>query len=789
MTENRLALIIASYEYQDDSLRRLVSPAQDAEALARVLRDPDIGGFDEVKVLINRPSHEVRLEIASFFADRKRNDLLLLYFSGHGVKDDDGRLYLATTDTQRKLLRATAVPAAFTNETMNDSRSRRQVLVLDCCHSGAFARTKADMIVGIKERVGGRGRVVLTSSNAVQYSFEGDEAEGEGVRSVFTRVLVQGLETGDADRDRDGYVSLDELYEYVYDHVIDETPKQRPQMFATVEGKIFIAHNPALLVSKGVLPGWITEALTSSAFSARLAAVGELAQLSQGQDQALASIARIELERLSQKDEHLTVRGAAAGALGISLVAVSAQPPLTLPALPEKTESEPTPELRPSLVRGLSFESQTMDTGGEIVWGKVTNVPVPVLCDRTSVEIVRRADMRIELGGKNSRAFEYLCMASINDVEDGKIEIIGPDFEDIGIGGSMDFGIVIEVAGRKMQEDFEPVLERQVHFFIDAASGIQHIGQRDIVWIRISKAAAEKGFRLRHFGDILYTRFHEDLGAIVDKVQVKIITDPQLHSKWLERARAAYTFRNHRVANLTDEKVDTFYSCVLCQLSAPTHVCIVSPQRLGMCGAYDWLDCKVSFRINPMGPSQPILKGKCLDPEKGYFTGVNECIRTASRGSLEQISMYSMENPMTTCSCCECIVAYIPEVKGVMVANRGDSSMTPAGMTFSTLVGMAEGMQVPGIMGVGKFYLSSPKFISADGGFKRVVWMSSFLKESMACELQVVGEREGYPKFLDKVADETICTDVEGLFQFLREKGHPALSMPPMPSQWRSNNG
>jgi len=414
---------------------------------------------------------------------------------------------------------------------------------------------------------------------------------------------------------------------------------------------------------------------------------------------------------------------------------------------------------------------------------KITEVPIPVPYGSAfEGEVVRKADMRVEFGGRHSRAFEYLRMVPMEEVEDGKIEVIGSGFEDVPVGGAMDLGIVVEVAGRKMQEDFEPVLERQIHYFINGASGVQHIGQRDIAWIRISKAAAEKGFNLRHFGDILYARFHADFGAIVDKVQVKIITDPALHAEWLQKAREAYDRRNRRLADLTDEAVDTFYSCILCQSFAPTHCCVISPQRLGLCGAYNWLDCKASYEINPTGPNQPIQKGQCLDPVKGYFTGVNEYVRVASQGKVDQVAVYSiMENPMTACGCFECIVMVIPEANGVMVVSREDPSMTPAGMTFSTLAGMAGGgLQTPGVMGVGKYYLTSPKFISADGGFKRVVWMSSFLKQTMAEELKKVCEREGDPDLLDKIADETICTDVEGLLAYLTEKEHPALTMPPI---------
>jgi acetyl-CoA synthase len=411
---------------------------------------------------------------------------------------------------------------------------------------------------------------------------------------------------------------------------------------------------------------------------------------------------------------------------------------------------------------------------------KITEVPVPVAYGSAfEGEVVRRADMRVEFGGKNSRAYEYLRMVDMDEVEDGKIEVIGPGFEELEVGASMDMGILIEVAGRKMQEDFEPVLERQVHYFINAASGIQHIGQRDIAWIRISKAAIEKGFTLKHFGDILYARFHADFGAIVDKVQVKIITDPDLHAEWLDKARVAYDFRNRRLADLTDEAVDTFYDCTLCQSFAPTHVCIISPQRLGLCGAYNWLDCKASNQINPTGPNQPVSKGKLLDPVKGYWVGTNENAVKNSQGTVTEVALYSiMENPMTACGCFECIVMYIPEAEGVMVVSREDPSMTPAGMTFSTLAGMAGGgLQTPGVMGVGKFYMTSPKFLSADGGFKRVVWMSNFLKESMATEFAAVAEREGIPDLIDRIADERDVTTVDGLVEWLKEKDHPVLGM------------
>ena len=256
---------------------------------------------------------------------------------------------------------------------------------------------------------------------------------------------------------------------------------------------------------------------------------------------------------------------------------------------------------------------------------KMTEVPVPVPYGSAfEGEVVRRNDMRVEFGGKNARCFEYLEMADLEDVVDGKVEVVGPDFSNIPSQGYMDMGIVAQAAGRQMQKDFEPVLERQFHYFVNGASGIQHIGQRDITWIRISNAAADKGFNLEHFGKILHARFHADFGAIVDKVQVTIYTDPAKVEEWLGKARAAYDYRNKRLADLTDDKVEEFYSCTLCQSFAPNHVCVVSPERLGLCGAYNWLDCKASFSINPTGPNQPIKLGKVIDPKKGYWTGTNE---------------------------------------------------------------------------------------------------------------------------------------------------------------------
>jgi acetyl-CoA synthase len=414
---------------------------------------------------------------------------------------------------------------------------------------------------------------------------------------------------------------------------------------------------------------------------------------------------------------------------------------------------------------------------------QLADVPVPVPYGSAfEGEVVRKASMRVEFGGKYSRAFEFLRMAPMDRVVDGKIDLVGPSFEEVPPQGHMDLGIVVDVAGRQMQADFEPVLERQIHYFINGASGVQHIGQRDIAWIRISDGAVDKGFDLKHFGKILHARFHADFGAIVDKVQVTIYTEPEQIQEQLAEARVAYDFRNKRLADLTDTAVEEFYSCTLCQSFAPNHVCIISPERLGLCGAYNWLDCKASFSINPTGPNQPIKLVSSIDVSKGYWQGTNDYAKIGSHDVVNEVAMYSiMENRMTACGCFECIVMLIPESNGVMVVSREDTSMTPSGMTFSTLAGVAGGgLQTPGVMGVGKYYLISPKFISADGGFKRVTWMSSYLKESMADELRVVAEREGDPDLIERIADERSATTVDELMAWMEEHDHPALMMDPI---------
>jgi len=415
---------------------------------------------------------------------------------------------------------------------------------------------------------------------------------------------------------------------------------------------------------------------------------------------------------------------------------------------------------------------------------KVTNVPVPVpYAAAFEGERVRREQLYVEFGGKGNIAFEYLHMKDFNGVEDGKIECIGPDIEKLPDGAqSLPFALVVEVAGRKMQKDFEPILERQIHRFMNYAMGIMHVGQRDMNWIRISKDAFQKGFRLNHIGLILHAMLHQEYDAIVDKVQVKIYTDKAMVEKILRDARKAYDERDERLAGMTDESVDTFYSCLLCQSFAPNHVCIITPERLGLCGAYSWLDGKASYEITPTGPNQPVVKGASLDAKLGQWKNINDFFYNRSNKTIERVSMYSlMDSPQSSCGCFECILAIIPEVNGVMVVHRDFTGITPSGMTFTTLAGsVGGGVQTPGFLGVGKLYLVSKKFIAAEGGLQRLVWMPKELKELLRDKLMKRCREEGVPDLLDRIADETVATTSEELIAYLEKVKHPVLAMDPL---------
>ena len=413
----------------------------------------------------------------------------------------------------------------------------------------------------------------------------------------------------------------------------------------------------------------------------------------------------------------------------------------------------------------------------------VAEVPIPVAFGAAfEGERVRGEDIYLECGGGRTKMVEWVSSKRMDEVEDGHVEVIGPELTDIKPGSRLPMAITVEVAGRDMQDDYEPILERQIHHLINYIQGVMHIGQRDIAWIRVSKQAVEKGFRIQHIGTVLHAKLHQDFGRIFDKLQVKIYTQEDKVATIVEKARGVYRTRDARIEGMTDEGVETYYSCTLCQSFAPSHVCVISPERTGLCGSYNWMDCKASFEINPTGPNQPVPKGTVIDQKLGQWVGVNDFVFKASRGKIDHYNFYSIVNdPMTTCGCCECIAAVLPMCNGVMTVNREYTGETPCGMKFTTLAGtIGGGLSTPGFVGHGKYNTTQRKYLAGDGGLLRMVWMPKSLKDELGDKLKARAAQLGVPNLLDMIADETVGTTEDAILPFLTEKGHPALTLPPL---------
>ena len=416
---------------------------------------------------------------------------------------------------------------------------------------------------------------------------------------------------------------------------------------------------------------------------------------------------------------------------------------------------------------------------------KITNIDIPVaFASAFEGEIIRRGDMQVEFDGSRVDCCELVHAKEASEIEDHKIEVIGPDIDEMEVGSKNSIAYVVEVAGKNMQADFEPVFERKFHSYLNCIEGVMHTGQRDMIRIRISKDAFAAGFRAKHIGEVLYAKVKSEFAAVVDKCQVKIYTDPAECTKIRhEVATPMFDKRDERLMTLTDEGVEVYYSCIMCQAFSPSHVCVVTPERLGLCGAVSWLDAKATHQLDPEGPCQVITKERIIDERIGEYEDVNEAVRKFSQGALEDVSLYSIiEKPMTSCGCFECICGIEPLSNGVCIANREYAGMTPIGMTFPELASMTGGgVQTPGFMGHGKHFIASKKFMKAEGGVARIVWMPKDLKDQVAERLnETAKEMYGIENFVDMIGDETVAEDPETLLAFLEEKGHPALSMEPM---------
>ena len=415
---------------------------------------------------------------------------------------------------------------------------------------------------------------------------------------------------------------------------------------------------------------------------------------------------------------------------------------------------------------------------------KITHIDIPVsFATAFEGEIIRRGDMQVEVDGSRVDCFELVRTCDASEIEDHKIIVEGPELDEIPVGSKISLSYTVEVAGKSMQPDFESVMERKFHAYINCIEGVMHTGQRDMIRIRISKADFEAGFRFKHIGEVLYAKIKSEFEAVVDKCQVRIVVDAEKNAELRKAANEVFAKRDDRLKSMTDESVPVYYTCIMCQAFSPSHVCIVTPERLGLCGAVSWLDAKATNELDPQGPCQIVPKTRCIDENLGRYEDVDEAIVKYSHGALEHVTLYSLfQDPMTSCGCFECICGVEPVSMGVVITCREHAGMTPLGMSFSEMASMTGGgVQTPGFMGHGKQFISSKKFLKAEGGLGRIVWMPKDLKDQVRTRLdEAARELYGVENFTDMIADETICTeDPEQLLNFLSENGHPVLSMEP----------
>ncbi|MEO2117248.1 MAG: CO dehydrogenase/CO-methylating acetyl-CoA synthase complex subunit beta, partial [Methanocaldococcus sp.] len=397
---------------------------------------------------------------------------------------------------------------------------------------------------------------------------------------------------------------------------------------------------------------------------------------------------------------------------------------------------------------------------------KVTEFDIPVsVGPMNEGERVRGPDMYVELAGPKSYGFE---LVKVVDKAEDKVEIIGKDIDEMEEGSRNPFAIIVKVSGEKLEEDLEGVLERRIHEFFNYIEGVMHLNQRDQIWIRISKNAFGKGLRLKHIGEVIKQLFKEHF-PIIEKCDVILITDPDKVKEELEKAREIYKKRDEKTKSIREEDVDVFYGCIMCQSFAPTHVCVITPDRPSLCGSINYLDARAAAKIDPNGPIFEIPKGECLDEKLGIYSGVNEVVREKSQGSVEEMALHSaLEKPCTSCGCFEAIVFYIPDVDGFGIVDRKFRGETPFGLPFSSLAGQCSGgKQVPGFVGISIAYMKSPKFLQGDGGWERVVWLPKELKERVKDAIP--------PELYDKIATEEDVKTTDELIKFLKEKGHPIV--------------
>ncbi len=386
-------------------------------------------------------------------------------------------------------------------------------------------------------------------------------------------------------------------------------------------------------------------------------------------------------------------------------------------------------------------------------------------------ERIRRNDMQVELGGPSVKEkFELAKVKPLDEVEDGKIAIIGPDIKDMKEGGVYPLGILVEAAGANIDQALEGVIERRIHGYLNYIEGFMHLNQRYDIWLRLGKKSFQKGLNsFEYIGKVLHRLFKSEL-PIIEKVQITFITDPAKVSEFYPEAMQAYETRDAKARGLKDEDVDKFYGCVLCQSFAPSHVCVITPQRYSNCGAISWFDGRASAQIDPKGPVFAIERGELINAEKGEFSGVDEAVKKRTLGEVNKVWLYTaFDHPHTSCGCFEAVAFYIPEVDGFGVVNRSFKGVSVNGLPFSTLAdSTAGGRQVDGFHGMSIEYMRSKKFLAADGGWNRVVWLPKEVKERV---------KDFIPAdIVDKIATEETAPNIDALKSFLKEKNHPIVA-------------
>jgi len=385
-------------------------------------------------------------------------------------------------------------------------------------------------------------------------------------------------------------------------------------------------------------------------------------------------------------------------------------------------------------------------------------------------ERIRGREMQVELGGpREEYKFELVQAKELDEIEDGKITIIGNDLPDIPEGTNVPFGMIIDVGGAEIEKDLEGVIERRLHEYVNFIEGFMHLNQRYDIQMRLSKKSYKKGFNsLKIFAKILFRLYKSEM-SFIEKMQITFITDAEKVKEMYPETINIYDERDAKARGMSDDDVDVFYGCSLCQSFAPTHLCVITPQRYANCGAISWFDGKATDKVDPKGPVFQIPKGAIIDSLTGEYEGVNKVIREKSLGEIERVQLYTgFGYPHTSCGCFEGCAFYIPEVDGYGVVHRNYRDKTVNGLDFVTISDLtAGGRQVDGFHGLSIEYMRSPKFMQADGGWDRFVWMPEDIMERIKEFMP--------PEIVPKIATEKTVSSLDELKIWLRDKKHPIV--------------